>query len=71
MVSEGELFVVVEDEPLGVLEEVRAMVLGETTISFCFSCLDEDDVVDDDNDGGGGCGVAGVGDGATAGGLDC
>lgn len=65
----------VEEEPLGCLEEVRAMVLGEITSAECFfsfSCLDEEDVVEDDNDGGGAIGVDGVGDGvATVDDLDC
>jgi len=65
----------VEEEPLGCLEEVRAMVFGEITSAECFfsfSCLDEEDVVEDDNDGGGAIGVDGVGDGvATVDDLDC
>lgn len=64
----------VEEEPLGCLEEVRAMVLGETTSEcfFSFSGLDEEDVVEDDNDGGGAMGIDGVGDGvATVDDLDC
>ena len=64
----------VEEEPLGCLEEVRAMVLGEITSEcfFSFSGLDEEDVVEDDNDGGGAMGIDGVGDGvATVDDLDC
>ena len=63
----------VEEEPLGCLEEVRAIVLGEITSAECFfSGLDEEDVVEDENDGGGAMGMDGVGDGvATVDDLDC